>query len=412
MNFAYRAYTGTGREEAGTIEAADIAEASRQLAAKGRRPFELKPSMGGVQRQPDEAKSRWSSLTLSRGPGRLSQPRLFLDLAILTEAGMTLTQALRALLASETVPAQRQAIETISSNMSHGRSAAEAFSLVQEISPETVALVGSGERSSQMPAALRALATQMAERERRIAEFRNALAYPAFLLVMMLVALSVVIFVLVPSLTPIFENTGQPPPTVIQVLDGMRQAVSDPLVQLVGIALAIGVASLGLPTVRKALAPTMQRFALSLPLVGTAIHKANGARYLNSLSLLIGGGTPMTDALAIAARSNPLHALRVKLEGVRDHVAAGERLPVALSHTRQFNSKIISLLAVGDEVNRLPVVLSRASAILDEESKKTMERLVAAVTPTVTIILGLLIGGLVVSVMTALLSINDLAVQG
>lgn len=411
MNFAYKAYTAAGREEVGTIEAADMAEASRRLAANGKKPFDLRPSVAGRPQKAGEAKPRFS-LSFSSGPGRLSQPRLFLDLAILTEAGMTLTQALRALLASETVPAQRQAIDVISSNMSHGRSAADAFSLVEDISPETIALIGSGERSSQMPQALRALATQMAERSRRLAEFRSALAYPAFLLIMMMVALGVIIFVLVPSLTPIFENSGQPLPTVIGILSSVGEAASTPPVQLAGAALLIACASLGLSGVRKALAPGFQRLALSLPLVGAAIHKANGARYLNSLAMLIGGGTPMTDALVIAARSNPLLALRARLSGVRDHVAAGERLPVALGQTRQFDQKIISLLAVGDEVNRLPVVLGRASAILDEESKTMLARLVAAVTPTVTIILGLLIGGLVVSVMTALLSINDLAVQG
>lgn len=408
MNFTYRAYLANGREETGAVEAGSEADAIRRLAAKGRVAFQVKPAAS------DEAPGRFDALRgllSNRGGGRFSQARLFLDLAILTEAGMTLPQALRGLVAGESVLAHKRVIETVAVSMTNGRSAAEAFGQIEKLSPETVALIASGERSAQMPAVLRALATQMTEQERRLSEFRQALAYPAFLLVMMCLALGVVIFVLVPSLMPIFENAGQQAPVIMRTLNSIGEAAVDPMSQLLLMGLVLAASTLVLSDVRKALAPIVQRTVLSLPFIGQAIHKTNSARYLASLSMLIGGGTPMTEALALAANSNPITALRTRLATVRDHVAAGERLPAAMEKTRLFDPKIISLVAVGDEVNRLPVVLGRASAILDNEAKLTISRMLAALTPTMTIVLGLVIGGLVVSVMTALLSINDLAIQ-
>lgn len=405
MNFSYKAYYGSGQVELGKVEAADDADAARILAEKGRMPFELKPATRpGFRRRREIA-------TL-KGAGRLSQSRLFLDLAILTEAGMTLPQALRALLTSEAVPAQRTAIATIAAHMNSGGSAASSFALLEEVSSETAALLASGERASQMSVVLRALATQMGDRDRRVAEFRNALAYPAFLLVMMCLALGVIVFVLVPTLAPVFENSGRQPPTIIRVLKGLHDAAFDPIIQVLALGLLTLASSFTLVRIRTVAGPPIRRWILALPFIGGAIHKANCARYLSSLSLLIGGGTPMTEALALAASCNPSPQLRLALTMVRDQVAAGDRLPTALERTRQFEPKIISLLSVGDEVNRLTIVLSRASEILDEEAKTIMSRLLSALTPAMTIVLGLLIGGLVVSVMTALLSINDLALQG
>lgn len=411
MNFSYKAYLGNGRTEAGVIEAASKTDATRLLAAKGRSAFEIQPlsDVGSGHLGVGVLQTLFGHL---RGSGNLSQARLFLDLAILTEADLTLPQALRASAAGEMNRAQRQVIDTIARSMSNGRTAAESFSLIDAFSPEAVALIASGERTAQIPAVMRSLATQMIDREHRVAELRAALAYPAFLLVLMCIALGVVTFVLVPSLAPIFENANRPAPTIIAVLGNVGNASSNIFVRLAGFALLLALASLIFSSVRKSAMPLAERVMLKLPFIGASFHKANSARYLNSLSLLIGGGTPMTEALGLAASCNPLQKLRTKLSSVRDRVAAGERLSVALERTRQFDPKIISLLAMGDEVNRLPLVLSRASVILDEESKATLARFLAILTPTITIILGLVIGGLVVSVMTALLSINDLAIQG
>lgn len=407
MNFVYSAYQADGREESGEVEAPDQAAAVRELAKAGRTVFRIKPAQNSSKAAADLR----NRLFQFADAGRLSQARLFLDLAVMTEAGLTLPQALRALQAGESVSAQRNAIAAISASLSSGRSAAQSFAEIDGVSTQTVAIIASGERSAQMAHVLRAIATQMMEVEARRKEFREALAYPIFLIVMMLAALGVIIFVLVPSLAPVFENSGRPPPGIIGTLAAVRSAALEPAVQVAGLLFLALLASLGLDSVRSKASPFFERAALSLPILGHVIHKNNSALYLGSLSMLIGGGTPVNEALALAADCNPLSRLRTNLKRVKDAVATGERLPQALAKTGQFDPKIISLLTVGDEVNRLPAVLARAAEILESEAKTTTARLLAAMTPAITIFLGLLVGGLIVSVMTALLSINEMAIQ-
>lgn len=404
MNFAYRAYLTNGSKEAGSIEAASAGDAARQLAARGRTAFEIRP-----QREVATAKNRGH--LVARGL-RFSQSRLFHDLAILAEAGLTLPQALRATRAGEGSLAQRQVIDTIAASMAGGGSAATAFGQVEGISKETLALLASGERAAQMPAALRAIANRMIAAEARAAALRNALAYPAFLLLMMVAALGVIVFALVPSLAPIFENSGQPAPLSIRFLEGARLALTSASTQIGGLLALFGIAGLVSARGRRFLTPLAQRLVLTLPVIGPTLLKSNVARYLSSLSVLLGGGAPMTEALSLAAAANPLAQMRTSFLAVRDRVAAGDRLPLALEHTGKFDPRIVSLIAVGDEANRMPVVLDRASRILDDEVQANINRLLGLLTPAITIVLGLVIGGLVVSVMTALLTINNIAVQG
>lgn len=410
MKFIYRAYTASGKADNGIIEAPDEMEASRQLIVNGKTPYLLRQATSaGKLKQPGSGLR--TSFVLKARSGRFSPARLFLGLAVLTEAGMTVTQALRALVTSETSYAQKQAINTINTLISQGNSVTDSFAAVPGMSSEAVAMISSGERSAQLAATFRTLGNQILERDRNLSELRNALAYPAFLLAIMFLALAIVILVLVPALMPIFENSGQSPPWILRVLGFVGDHASHPLVIFTLFLLTAATASLVIRTVRSAATRFLLALVLRMPILGTAVHKIHVARYLGSLSLLLGGGTPMTEALTIAARSGMTYPFSIAIAAVRDRVSTGERLPSALAATGQFDTRIISLIAVGDEVNRLAPALSSGASILNEEAKLTFSRLVAAVTPLVTIVLGVLIGGLVVTVMSALLSINDLAVQ-
>jgi general secretion pathway protein F len=406
-SFAYRAYLPNGREEAGAIEATDLNDATRQLSAKGCAPYLLQSTHKGDVR-PSARLGDW----FAGGRGQVSQHRLFADLALLTEAGLTLPQALKAARAGESVVAQNLALERISNSMAQGRSAADAFGNIEGVSAETLALLASAERSAQMPRTLRAIAARLGEAELRARELRAAMVYPLFLLLLMCGALTVVVFVLVPSLAPIFDNADRPPPLSIRFFSALGKIAVSPLAQLVGIGISVAVGLALLPSGRRQVAPVVQRALLALPLIGTTLRKGYAARYLSSLSILLGGGAPMTEALTLCAKAHPIAALRNVLLTARDNVASGERLPAALERSQQFHPRIISLIGIGDQANRLPTVLERAADILDTEVKATLDRALAMLAPAMTIILGLVIGGLVVSVMTALLSINDLAVQG
>lgn len=103
--------------------------------------------------------------------------------------------------------------------------------------------------------------------------------------------------------------------------------------------------------------------------------------------------------------------MRGKLDAARDDVANGEQLQTALRKSGLLDDATLTLIGMGEQANRLPQVLGRASSLVDARLKRTIDRTIAFLSPALTIGLGIMIGALVVSVMTALLSINEMAVQ-
>ncbi len=408
MNFQYRAYLADGREETGSIEAADKNDALRKLAGTGKSAFEVREARAKTPVLATRKKASNSFAFLSR---RFDPAQLFADLALLTEAGLTISQALRSMHSTESSPEQRAVIDKLIESMSAGTGAAAAFGAIKAIPSDSIGLVASGESAGRLPEVFRALATQYDERAKLKSQLVNALGYPLFLLVLMLLAILVLTFVLVPAIEPIFQNADRPPPLIVSFLSGLRSWLTGGFAIAGAVALiALLVTSL-LPRVRARLAAGFSRMVMRLPLAGSVIRKTALARYLSSLALLLANGTSMSKALSLAATSVSIVTLQSKLLTVRDRVATGERLPAALDNTALFDERIVSLLAVGDEANRLAIVAQRASQLLNAEAQTTIARFIAFLTPAMTITLGLLVGGLVVSVMTALLSINEIAIQ-
>jgi general secretion pathway protein F len=337
--------------------------------------------------------------------------KLFADLALLTGAGLTLTQSLRSMRSTETGAAQQSAVIALLDKMASGSSAAASFAQIKAIPLESLGMISSGEHAGRLPEVFVALAAQYEERAKQRSQLLNALAYPLFLVVLMFAAIMVLTFVLVPSIAPVFENSGQPEPFIVAVLSNLRAGLTGGFTTVVLAAAALLFLLSFLPFIRAAATAAFQKLILNLPLIGPIIRKSAQARYLSSFALLIGNGAPMAKALELAALSAVIPAFKPVLLGVRDSVSTGEKLPSALKSSGLFDHRIVSLIAVGDEANRLPAVAKRAAQILENEAQNTIMRYTSLLTPMMTIFMGLLIGGLVVSVMTALLSVNEIAVQ-
>ena len=408
MNYKYRAYRGDGKATSGEIEGRTAQNAMQQLSAIGLSVIDLQESRK-LSLNSKAQRAGFARFQLSKG--RVDIGRLFADLALLTEAGLTVTQALRSMSATETAPLQRQTVATLLESMSAGRSAATSFSSISGIPLDSLGLIGSGENAGRLPEVFRTLALQYEERAKLRSDLFNALGYPAFLLALMLLAVLVLTFALVPALEPIFENNQSQTPFIVVALSALRRGLSSDLALIVMLAtLLVAAASLH-PKARTALARSTSTAVIRLPLVGAIIRKSSLASYLSSFAILIASGASMTKALELSANCSKLPSFGARLTEIRNSVSTGQRLPAAFEASGLFDDRIIALIAVGDEAGRLGVVAKRAAQILESEVQNATTRYAAMLTPLMTIVIGLLIGGLVISVMTALLSINEIAVQ-
>src|SRR5262249_49776468 len=178
-------------------------------------------------------------------------------------------------------------------------------------------------------------------------------------------------------------------------------------------AIAAGTALLGFAVVAHDRTPEgrmrRDRLLLRLPLVGNAVQQTEVSRFCRTLGTLIGNGVPILDALKIASDAISNHAVAHGLRPLGHQLRRGERMAPHLARSHVFPRLAVQLVQVGEESGELPSMLLRVSDLYDEEVKRTVQRLMTLLVPAITIGLGLLVAGIVASMLTAILSAYDLA---
>lgn len=402
--FAYRAYLVDGTSEAGVVEAPTKQDAARRLAQQGRRSYYL------AAESEDRKRLRLpgsGGLTLTR---KVDLSRLFAELSVLLNAGFTIDRALNAVISGEGNAARRQQLQAVLDLTTGGRPVADAFLALPGITPDVAALLASGERSGKMAFICQRLADSFEARAKRRTAIIEALTYPAFLLVVMLGALLVLATVLVPALEPIFEGSSAPKPFTMRMLSAVGAIFTDypfvfPLAALLGLLLWLALSK------SQAAKNMFARWLLKTPILGPLFKNAVLARYLETLSLLLGNGVTMSEALRLAGNVSEQSALRASFARMEDEVANGGRFHGAAANAGLFDHATLSLISLGDDANALPLVLDRAAKMLQTALTRRIDMLLKLLTPAMTISLGFLVGSLVISVMTTILSINELALQ-
>ncbi|ACP26061.1 general secretion pathway protein F, GspF [Sinorhizobium fredii NGR234] len=401
--FVYRGYTANGTETSGTVEAADKQEAMRLVLKSGCRPLSLEVAA---------ARSQFFHRDWSLRPAfrSIDFGRFFSELQILLEAGFTIDAALKTVVDDREMAAGREELSNLVAAVMAGGSFSSAFAHMQNAPPEVTALLLSGEQAGRLEQVVASLAQSFEDQKARRAEAIETLLYPAFLLAVMLFSIGVIMFVLVPAIEPVFEGAEHARPMLISVLSAVRRVLVDwarLILPICVFALAAAIGAYRTSPGRRALSNLL----LHMPIAGRMARAEASARYLQVLATLTGNGVGVKKALELAAQACPLAAYAEPLLAVRDRVVSGTSLRQAIEASGLFEQSTLSLIKVGDESNKLPEALKRAAYLLERKAREARRRLFAMLTPTLTITMGALVGGVVISVMTALLSINNLAAQ-
>ena len=393
----FRAYRSDGEIETGRIDAVDEADAIRRLRLAGKTPFEVGPAR-------------------TRGPAfglfapRLDLARFFGDVSVMLAAGFTVDVAVR--VAADTLADRRHRDRALRVHdaLTEGKGVAEAFAVLPETTEDVAALLASGERSGSLPGVVAALAQTYATQADRQRAVRSALLYPAILMVAMFLAVLLLSLYLAPALGPVFESAGRPPPVVVRGLLAFGDLVSGAGLPLAAAA-ALGAVWLAVTARTEAGQARTGRIARRLPVVSGLISRAADARYLRTMALLLGNGVPLLEAMDLGAGTSRARARRSALMTARQDVSEGAPFWQALDRTSLFPEATISLVRLGEESNSLAPMLARAGTAVDHDLQRRIDRLMVMLTPALTLVIGGLVGGLVVSVLSALLGINEIAIQ-
>ena len=270
------------------------------------------------------------------------------------------------------------------------------------------AIAAAGEADGRPAAALAKLAQTLERAQALRSTLVSATVYPAMLLVIAAGVIALMLFWVVPQFEGLFSDAGGGLPMMTQVVLSASHGAKQ-----YGFAGLIVLVALGFVISRLLRRPDLRRWcdqaALDLPQVGPLISMAESARFVRVLASLVEGGVALPDALAIARRSLTNSHMGAAVDRVAKGLREGEGLTEPLAATGVFPKLALSYLRTGEQTAQLPLMLDRLADALDREVRTRVERLIAILTPLITVAMGAIVATVIASIMTAILGFDDLA---
>ncbi len=403
--FKYKAATPTGDIVEGEREASSQASLIKWIQAQGH------VALRADEVAQKSARSTWSLQGLRRARIASRDLSTFtLELSTLLKAGLALDKALDILAKLSETKGARALCVDIRERVRGGGSLSEAMAAEEGVfSPFYLNMVRAGESGGALEFALERLGDFM-QRSRELKEtITSALIYPLVLVLVAILSLAVILGYVVPRFTQLFDDAGQALPWSTQIVVAMGE-----FVQHYGFVLIAVFAGAYLLFVRLLQDPAFRlgwdTRLLKIPLLGDLIAKLETARFSRTLGTLLVNGLPLPNAIVIAKETVGNRLMSQQLEDVSEKVRAGQGLSKPLLETNVFPTLAAELMRVGEETGNLEDMLQQLTEIYEREVKTLVQRLVALLEPALILGLGLLIAGIIMSILAAVLSVTELGI--
>jgi general secretion pathway protein F len=397
-NFRYRAMTQSGEMIVGEAEAPSREEIIRRVEYLGYLPIEAQIANKGA-----------FHLSFAARAPRSRDITIFLrQLALLVGAGLPLEAALQTLRDDADKAVARFADE-LRSSISAGSSFAEAIERHPAVvEPAYVAMVRAGEASGRLDGVLRAIVEDRTRRDLLAERINSTIRYPAFLIVSAVLILLFFLTYVVPQFETVFADLHDRLNSGAAFVLAASAWLRTNLDLFIGGCVAVVLGMWLLLHQRERRARLFSLFAI-IPGIGATMRDRHTARFVGALGLLVGNGVPLPVALKILRdiMSEPRYVAAV--DRVYEQVRNGRRFGDALAETELLPPLAVRMLKVGDETGDLASIAAHAAQFYEHRLSLGLDRLMGAIGPAAIVVVSVVIGALIISIMSALLSITDLA---
>jgi len=401
--YFYKAVNREGETLEAEREAADEAALLLALQGEGLLPIKIAPA--------SSKPFAWLRFGAKKSGVSRKDIALFThELLTLLQAGLPLDRALVVLLElTETQLSLNAMIAKVLEAVKGGAQLSDALERQTGVfSRFYLNLIRAGEAGGALEQVLERLSDYL-DRSRELREtVTTAMIYPAILVTMAAASLLLLLTFVVPQFTEMFESAGKELPLPTQIVVGVASALRDywwalPL-------LFMGVASY----FRYQMADRDRRYVwdrrlLALPLVGDLIKKITVANFSRTLATLLGNGVTLLTALTIVKDTLNNLVVAEKIDLAVDSLKQGGGLSAPLIESGLFPTLAIQMIKLGEESGHLDQMLDRVASTYDKEVKTAIQRMLALLEPVLIVGLGIMIAGIIISILMAILSVNDLA---
>jgi len=399
-NYRYRALNSNGELVSGAVAAAAASEVAQRIERLG---LVLVDNV-----TLEEGGSARSAFSVFNKPKPEDITLFTRDLALLLRAGARINDGLELLASDPDFGRLRPVVADIRSRVVAGESFAEALARHEGLFPPMyVALIRVGEASGSLDQVLEVLADERTRTEALKRRLGDAIRYPLFVLGAAACVLLFFLTFVLPQFASVLQDFGaKVDPFILGFLNfsTFLRAHSDAVLAITAALIATAWLSLRQENVRRGFMSAAAR----LPVVREVMKFYRTSLFCRNLGLLLGSGVNLTTTLRILVDMMSSVGSSAVWSDAADRVRHGAKLSDALADTRALPPMAVRMLRLGDETGQLPVLAGRVAEFYESKLQRTLDRVVAIAGPAAIIVISIVVGGLIVSVMTALMSVSQI----
>jgi len=401
--YYYKASTVDGKLVEGTLEASDDGNVALKLQEMGLIPVRINFSgQGNFFKR--ELEWPWKRKKIHRKDLLIFTQ----ELHTLVKSGFPLDRSLTIIRQISDNPVMSEIVQNILREVKEGKSFSEALGKYPDAFPKVyINMVRAGEAGGALEEILGHLTTYLTTSEDLRTYIIGAMIYPVLLSVVALASITILTLFVIPKFVLIFEDIGVPLPLPMAILKGISTIISQYWWLILGLLVLAGV------YVRNFRNSTqgrlkLDRWILRIPLVGIVLRKVEVARFSRSLGTLLHGGVPLLQAMTIVREIVGNQNIAMAIEPIRTGIKKGEGIAQPMKQSGVFPPLAMHLIEVGEETGRLDNMLNQVAEIYDVEVRNSIKKLISFFEPALIILMGIVIGTIVVSMLTAVFSISDI----
>ena len=320
------------------------------------------------------------------------------QMATMIRAGVPVLQAFQVVAESIKKPAMSGLVQELMNDVAAGASFSDALKRHPQHFDRLFAnLVEAGEQSGSLDRMLDRVATYKEKIELLKGRVKKALWYPAAVIAVGIGVTALLLIKVVPQFESLFQGFGAELPAMTRMTIAMSEfAQAYWWWGVLGVAALIFFIRTGMKK-SEAFAYRMHAWSLKIPVIGQILDKSAVARYSRTLSTTFAAGVPLVEALDTASGATGNKVYERAVEQIREDVATGQQLAFAMRMTERFPPLAIQMVGIGEEAGSLDAMLNRVADYYEEEVDNMVDTLTSLLEPFIIVVLGVLVGGLVIS---------------
>jgi len=321
------------------------------------------------------------------------------QMSVMLESGIPLNNAVDILEQQATSKNLKSSLKIVSKSLKEGSQLSKAMLDQEGMFPDLlIRMVQAGEKTGKLDEVLEKMSEHYNKELKTSRQIRGAMIYPAVLAFLAVAAVLALLYIVIPSFSGIFEQSGMDMPLPTRIVLAASNFVRSYWYILFGVT---GILVFLFLRYRSTEAGRYQldRLKLNLPVIKGPMQKIVTARFASTLAILTSAGIPLVEAIESAAATTNNAVVIEKMKIANEGLQKGERLTGMITSTGLFPPMMLSMVKIGEESGSLESMLVKTSDYYEEELETAIKQLLSLLEPAMIIVMGVIIGGIVASVM-------------